>query len=321
MSDTAPPRSREALRHHYEVERELAARLRASTREERTALFGRLYGELFERVPDHPRHTRKGSEAARRRGVQAQMRLLQGTLRPGQVFVEFAPGDGWLSNAVAATATQVYAIDISDQRDLSTPPPSNVRHVVYDGYHVALPDACADVVFSYQFLEHLHPDDVAPHFELVRRLLKPGGCYVFDTPHRYSGPHDISRHFGDRLDCFHFQEWTHRDMRRLFGAMGRAIASQQSERSGEIPEGCTPADAAMLRKANHSLADENDALRKALAELVRQIDVFAEEQGEADFYTGDAKKLLAEFEGQLTDDLGPAALAKVMQPHRGRGGE
>ncbi len=220
MSDTAPPRSREALRHHYEVERELAARLRASTREERTALFGRLYGELFERVPDHPRHTRKGSEAARRRGVQAQMRLLQGTLRPGQVFVEFAPGDGWLSNAVAATATQVYAIDISDQRDLSTPPPSNVRHVVYDGYHVALPDACADVVFSYQFLEHLHPDDVAPHFELVRRLLKPGGCYVFDTPHRYSGPHDISRHFGDRLDCFHFQEWTHRDMRRLLRAHG-----------------------------------------------------------------------------------------------------
>ncbi len=220
MSDTAPPRGREALRHHYEVERELAARLRASTREERTSLFGRLYGELFERVPDHPRHTRKGSEAARRRGVQAQMRLLQGTLRPGQVFVEFAPGDGWLSNAVAATAAQVYAIDISDQRDLSTPPPANVRHVVYDGYHVDLPDACADVVFSYQFLEHLHPDDVAPHCEVVRRLLKPGGCYVFDTPHRYSGPHDISRYFGDRLDCFHFQEWTHRDMRRLLRAHG-----------------------------------------------------------------------------------------------------
>jgi SAM-dependent methyltransferase len=148
------------------------------------------------------------------------MRLLQGTLRPGQVFVEFAPGDGWLSNAVAATAAQVYAIDISDQRDLSTPPPANVRHVVYDGYHVDLPDACADVVFSYQFLEHLHPDDIAPHFELVRRLLKPGGCYVFDTPHRYSGPHDISRFFGDRLDCFHFQEWTHRDMRRLLRAQG-----------------------------------------------------------------------------------------------------
>ena len=220
MSDAAPPRSREALRHHYEVERELAARLRASSREERTALFGRLYGELFERVPDHPRHTRKGSEAARRRGVQAQMRLLQGTLRPEQVFVEFAPGDGWLSNAAAATAAQVYAIDISDQRDLSTPPPANVRHVVYDGYHVDLPDACADVVFSYQFLEHLHPDDVAPHLELVRRLLKPGGCYVFDTPHRYSGPHDISRYFGDRLDCFHFQEWTHRDMRRLLRAHG-----------------------------------------------------------------------------------------------------
>ncbi len=224
MSDSVQPRSPEALRHHYEVERELAARLRASTRAERTSLFGLLYGELFERVPDHPRHTRKGSEAARRRGVQAQMRLLQGTLQPGQVLVEFAPGDGWLSNAAAATASEVYSIDISDQRDLSTPPLANVHHRVYDGYHVDLPDACADVVFSYQFLEHLHPDDVAPHFEVVNRLLKPGGCYVFDTPHRYTGPHDISRFFTDQLDCFHFQEWTHREMRRLLRLHGFGAA-------------------------------------------------------------------------------------------------
>ncbi|HRJ09278.1 MAG TPA: class I SAM-dependent methyltransferase [Prosthecobacter sp.] len=220
MSAPATTRSPQALRHHYEVEKELAARLRASTREERTALFGKLYGELFERVPDHPRHTRKGSDQARERGVRAQMRLVGQVLKPGDVLVEFAPGDGWLSNAAAATAAEVIGIDISDQRDLSKPLPPNVRHVVYDGYHVDLPDACADVVFSYQFLEHLHPDDVPAHFELARRLLKPGGCYVFDTPHRYSGPHDISRFFTDSLDCFHFQEWTHREMRRVLAAHG-----------------------------------------------------------------------------------------------------
>lgn len=220
----SPTRSPAALRHHYDVERELAARLRQSTREERTALFGKLYDELFARVPDHPRHLRKGSEQARERSVKGQMRLLGPNLQPGEVLVEFAPGDGFLSNAAAAVAKEVIGIDISDQRDPSQVPPPNVRHIVYDGYQVDLPDACADVVFSYQFLEHLHFDDVAGHFELVRRLLKPGGRYVFDTPHRYTGPHDISRYFTDELDCFHFQEWTHREMRQLLARHGFSVS-------------------------------------------------------------------------------------------------
>ena len=148
------------------------------------------------------------------------MRLLGASLRTGDTLVEFASGDGWLSNAAAAVAAEVISIDISDQRDLSEPPPGNVRHVVYDGYHLDLPEACADVVFSYQFLEHLHPDDVEPHFQMVRRLLKPGGRYVFDTPHRYTGPHDISREFSTTLNCFHFQEWTHREMRQRLRRLG-----------------------------------------------------------------------------------------------------
>ena len=52
------------------------------------------------------------------------------------------------------------------------------------------------------------------------RLLRPGGVYVFDSPHRFSGPHDVSVHFGETLDCFHFQEWTYRDMRKLLKRHG-----------------------------------------------------------------------------------------------------
>jgi hypothetical protein len=37
------------------------------------------------------------------------------------------------------------------------------------------------------------------------------------------------------------------------------------------PEGCTPADAKMLRDANHSLATENDQLRRALAPFARLV--------------------------------------------------
>jgi ubiquinone/menaquinone biosynthesis C-methylase UbiE len=216
-------RTPERLRHHYEVEKELASRLRASTREERPALFQKLYQELFNRVPDHPRLTRQESETGNARRVQNQLNLLRNFLQPGHTLVEFAPGDGRLATAAAqwvGSTGRVIGVDISDQRAAGQAVPANFELVVYDGYHLDLPDSVADVVFSYQFLEHLHPEDINLHFELANRLLKPGGWYVLSTPHRYSGPHDIARHFGSELVCFHFQEWTYGSMERTVRAAG-----------------------------------------------------------------------------------------------------
>lgn len=226
-----PERSLSRLRHHYEVERELANKLRRSTREERTELFKTLYGELFERVTDHPRLTRRDTPESSERKVQSQLRLILSYLRPETVFLEFAPGDCRLAAAVAPKVQKVIGVDISDQRAQAESRPDNLELIVYDGYQLNLPDHSADVVFSYQFLEHLHPDDVDAHFALVSRLLKPGGVYVFDTPHRFSGPHDISRHFGSELVCFHFQEWTYREMRKLLTRHG--FSRSQALRSGK----------------------------------------------------------------------------------------
>lgn len=216
------PRTPERIRHHFEVERELAVQMRQSTRKERTELFKTLYTQLFERVPDHPRLTRRETPESSRRKVETQMRLLRPFLRKDCVFLEFAPGDCRLAAAVAKEAGSVIGVDISDQRSPGEQSPANLELIVYDGYELPVADATVDVLFSYQFLEHLHPEDVDAHFTLARRLLKPGGVYVFDTPHRYSGPHDVSRHFGNTLQCFHFQEWTYREMRRLLHKHGFA---------------------------------------------------------------------------------------------------
>ena len=220
MPPESTTRSPERLRHHFDVERELAARLRSSTREERPALFKELYNELFERVPDHPRLTRRESPEESRRKVNGQLRLLRPFLGPAKTLVEFAPGDCRLGYAASELTDRVIGVDISDQRSPADPVPSNFELIVYDGYHLDVPAGTADVVFSYQFLEHLHPDDVGPHFDIVHRLLKPGGWYVFDTPHRHSGPHDICAFFGEELVGFHFQEWTYRNMRIQLGEHG-----------------------------------------------------------------------------------------------------
>lgn len=226
------PAPTELDRRQYIVEKELAARLRASKREERTELFKTLYGELFERIPDHCRLTRRDTPEESRRAVDSRMRLLRPVLTPETVFLEVAPGDCRLASAVAEKVKSVVAVDISDQHDPAEQLPANLQLVIYDGYHLAVPDASVDVAFSYQFLEHLHPDDVDPHFEMMARVLKPGGCYIFDTPHRYSGPHDVAGCFGYTLDCLHMQEWTYRDLIALCRKHGFGAA--YAFRSGEV---------------------------------------------------------------------------------------
>lgn len=214
------PRTPEQLRHHYEVEKEIAQRLLNSTREQRTALFRTMYAEFFARVPDHPRLVRRDTKEASKAAVAARMKLLHNQLGGIKTFVEFAPGDCCLAFEVCKYVEQVFAVDISDQTSEHAVRPPNFHLIIYDGYHLDLPDDFADLAFSYQFIEHLHPDDIQEHFLLARRILKPGGAYIFCTPHRFSGPHDISRFFSDTPEGFHLKEWTYRELDQLLASVG-----------------------------------------------------------------------------------------------------
>lgn len=214
------PRSPERLRHHFEVEKELGDQLRKSRREDRAALFMRLYPELFQRVPDHPRLTRRDTPEQSAASVESRMRLLRDVLGSDLTFLEFAPGDCHLAYAAAQHCRKSIGADISDQRNPEDQPPANFELVIYDGYNIQLPDQCADIAFSYQMLEHLHPEDLPLHFAMAHRLLKSGGLYIFDTPHRLSGPHDISRFFSDVPQGFHLKEYTYGELATLLRQAG-----------------------------------------------------------------------------------------------------
>lgn len=217
----APPgRTEESLRRHYETERRLADRLRASTREERTRLYATMYDELFRAVPDHPRLTAAEDPASLDRKNRDKLSLVEPWLRPESVFVEFAAGDCSFAALVAARVAKAIAIDISDQRPAGAPRPANLELVIYDGYALDLPPGAADLVFSDQFLEHLHPDDMLEHLRLAHGLLRPGGRYVLRTPHRFFGPHDISVYFSTEPQGFHLKEWTYGEMANALRAAG-----------------------------------------------------------------------------------------------------
>jgi SAM-dependent methyltransferase len=228
-------RSPERLRHHFEVERDLANRLRESTREERTTLFANLYNELFERVPDHPRLLRRETPADSKRSVDARMAILRDHIGPKTTLLEFAPGDCRLAYEACKHVSKVIGVDISDQSKEEEVPPENFELVVYDGYNLdGVADNSVDVAFSYQFLEHLHPDDFLPHMEMALRVLKPGGAYIFDTPHAFSGPHDISRYFSKTPQGFHFKEWTYREMMSTLKDIGYSSSFTFRSRKARI---------------------------------------------------------------------------------------
>ncbi|WKN44357.1 methyltransferase domain-containing protein [Tunicatimonas pelagia] len=201
-------RTKKQIRNHYEVERALADKLRKSNREERKALFRVMYDELFEKVPDHPRLTKRSDPEVTRKRNKNKIKMMRGLLNRQTVFAEFAPGDCEFCFYVANQVQRVYGMDISDQADPQRTRPQNFELIVYDGYELNMPPNTIDVLFSDQFIEHLHPEDVPEHYALAHHLLVPGGKYSFRYPHIYRGPKDISRFFTDTPTGFHLNEST-----------------------------------------------------------------------------------------------------------------
>lgn len=217
------PRDRtlEQIQHHYRTEKAIADRLRQSSQEERTHIMATMYAELFQQVQDHPRlrkRQRVQTVATFNKGMRP---LLQRFLRPTDRVAEFGPGDCRFTCEIAREVAFAYGIDISDQRNPVDTFPSNFQLIVYDGYRLDdIVEGSLDLVYSDQIIEHFHPDEVAGHFRLVWRLLKPGGRYVFRTPHALTGPHDVSQYFALEPEGFHLKEWSYVELRALLAQQG-----------------------------------------------------------------------------------------------------
>src|SRR5262245_37662843 len=215
-----PLRSLERLRHHYEIERKLAARLQAAPRELRLNMLTGLYEELFREVPDHPRMVCKQTPEESRANVEAQMQFMGRFLRPHATLLEIGPGDCAFSFAAARRVRQVHAVDVDAVLSRNAEAPANFRLFLSDGVSVPVPAGSADVAYSNQLMEHLHPDDAREQLANIFAALVPGGLYVCITPNRLDGPHDISRWFSDEATAFHLKEYTVTELERIFRAAG-----------------------------------------------------------------------------------------------------
>jgi SAM-dependent methyltransferase len=224
-------RTLDQIRAHYEVERELADRLRQAPAHERLRLYSEVYDALFERVPDHPQLSKAVHKAVRTREVAAELGFLDRFLTPNIVFLELGAGDCALAMKVVPSVKMTYALDVSDVITAAARECGGIHVVLSDGVSVDVPPGTIDVAYSNQLMEHLHPDDARVQLTNIWRSLAPGGRYVCVTPNRLSGPHDVSQYFDSVATGFHLKEYTVIELSRLMKDVGfSSVASYVSGR-------------------------------------------------------------------------------------------
>jgi SAM-dependent methyltransferase len=213
-------RTTEQIIEHYALEKELAAQLLNSHKEERKHLYTALYNQLFQTITHHPQISRKMDVSASQVEVQRKMSLVKYYLHPDTVFLEVGPGDCQLSFQVAQQVQKVFAVDVSEEITRHNKVPENFELIISDGCDIPVQENSVSVAYSNQLMEHLHPEDAYEQLQGLFRCLKTGGVYICITPNRLAGPHDISKYFDSVSTGFHLREYTNQELYSLFEKIG-----------------------------------------------------------------------------------------------------
>jgi SAM-dependent methyltransferase len=213
-------RSKEQVLEHYQVEKELARKLRDASREERRGLYTEVYDELLRRIRHHPLlHARRTAEDVERT-VNEQLARLLPYIDKNTVFLEVGAGGCQLSMALTERVKRVIAVDVSNEITAHVKPPPNFELVISNGTNIPVPPGSINVAFSNQLMEHLHPDDAAEQLREIYKALAWGGTYLCFTPNSMSGPHDVSRGFDPVATCLHLHEYTVTELDHMFKRVG-----------------------------------------------------------------------------------------------------
>lgn len=215
-------RTEDQIRAHYNIETELAKKLKESTKAERQSghLYTSVYNELFQRVPHHGQLARKADEQQSQRAIIWQLNLVERFVGKDKTIVEIGPGDCKLAFELCKSAKQVYGVDVSDVITDAARVPPNFSLIISNGTNIPLPDSSVDLVYSNQLMEHIHPEDAVEQLGEIFRVLKSGGLYLCRTPNKINGPWDISYYFDDVATGLHLKEYSSGELIDLLSRAG-----------------------------------------------------------------------------------------------------
>lgn len=212
-------------RYKSETEFEIEGRWRDKLLEGATAEdFQRAYDELHaEFLQRQDGDGEIYAEVNPRSSVDDRIRaVVLACISPGSRVLEMGTGDGETAYLLAQSGNQVLSTDVSllalekartrwggrDDLDL--------RYAFGDARALELPDSSYDYVVSENLVEHISLADMLRHLAEVRRVLKPGGCYLLYTP---------SRLWSGRVSAgFHLHNYTLGELSRLLREYGFRVS-------------------------------------------------------------------------------------------------
>ncbi len=225
------------VKRHWELESTLARRLLTSDKSTRWSVFQECYTELYSTLP-----WLNESETAPADSLRPWLKLVP---KGAKVF-EIGSGKAHLLKYLVSQGYDCVATEITRERgEKHAAGVGDLKWHVTDGVNLAKFESPSsyDVVISTNVVEHLHPDDILDHLRNVREILRPGGYYIFATPHVGVGPSDVSRVYGfDRAVCMHLKEYNFIELGALLTYAGfrspKAILFRQRPfKVGPLPSG------------------------------------------------------------------------------------
>ena len=188
------------MQKQYQLEKKLAQQLKNSTHQQRKTLYSSIYNQLFKQFPNINQDNKS----------LKNFRLIKSFLNKNDKILEIGAGNLKLTKKIAAHVKQVFALEVSQKyKEINT---KNIIFKTFNGLDFNIPLNYFDTALSFQVLEHLHPDDVIEHLLNIKKSLKEKGLYIIKTPHRFSGPHDISKFFTKTPTGLHLKEYTYTEL-------------------------------------------------------------------------------------------------------------
>jgi len=205
----------EWMEHQYRVESTYAQQILASPKDSkaRAQLFRQGYDEIT-RI--FGKYNPGGGETSY---ADLVAKLIRRRLQKGARIFDLGCAGGSLLHELATLGYEIEGIDVSadliQKARERLGPLSRSQSVTHCDIMSYCPQKLHDCVVMDNVIEHFHPDTIDDILGKCHAMLKERGYIIILTPHRFSGPHDISRYFiplGSKAKGFHLKEFSFGDL-------------------------------------------------------------------------------------------------------------
>ena len=212
----------EGLRKHYLAEIDYAAQIKNSPKgsEERRDLFEDGYNKITEIISTY---NKDGGETDYTKVVYQIIRKLK--LTENKVF-DLGCASGNLISKLLSKGYYAKGIDVSTsliKRGIEKYGDGITEHIKALNILDYPSSEKFNLIVLDNVIEHFVEDEIDDVIAKCHEMLTSPGYVIIFTPHRFSGPHDISRHFipfGSKSSGFHFREYSFSDLSEMLKRNG-----------------------------------------------------------------------------------------------------